>query len=162
MMATRLVVSLACVLVASAAVAEENANPVQKVISMMNDMMAKAKQEKQDEKVRFASFSQFCKSTTQQKKRLSNREMMTLRKQALRLIRLPLMSRRMQRRSQVTRRISAHGVQRRKIQSSFAQRRKQLMTKLMQRLWTILILLKRRKQLWRRATKIKPRQLCCN
>jgi len=69
MMATRLVVSLACVLVASAAVAEENANPVQKVISMMNDMMAKAKQEKQDEKVRFASFSQFCKSTTQQKKK---------------------------------------------------------------------------------------------
>lgn len=69
MMATRLIVSLACVLVASAAVAEENANPVQKVISMMNDMMAKAKQEKQDEKIRFAAFSQFCKSTIEQKKK---------------------------------------------------------------------------------------------
>ena len=91
MMATRLIVSLACVLAASAAVAEENGSPVQKVISMMNDMMAKAKQEKQDEKVRFAAFSQFCKSTVEQKKKLLNREMTTLRKQALRLIRLPLM-----------------------------------------------------------------------
>merc|ERR1719473_607701 len=36
---------------------------------MMNDMMAKAKQEKQDEKVRFAAFSQFCKSTTEEKKK---------------------------------------------------------------------------------------------
>lgn len=92
MMAARLIVSLAFVLAASAAVTEDKGSPVQKVISMMNDMMAKAKQEKQDEKVRFAAFSQFCKSTTEQKKkRLLNRGTTTLRKQALRLIRLPLM-----------------------------------------------------------------------
>lgn len=43
-------------------------SPVAKVIDMMNDMMAKAKAEKQDEKMRFAAFSQFCKDTTVQKK----------------------------------------------------------------------------------------------
>jgi len=71
MMAMREFVCIACILVlgTSAVTAGEKANPVQKVISMMNDMMAKAKQEKQDEKVRFAAFSQFCKSTMAQKKK---------------------------------------------------------------------------------------------
>jgi len=42
-------------------------SPIGKVVSMMNDMLAKAKQEKQEEKVRFAAFESFCKSTTEQK-----------------------------------------------------------------------------------------------
>jgi len=42
-------------------------SPVQKVLEMMNDMMAKCKKEKQDEKVRFAAFEQFCIGTSKQK-----------------------------------------------------------------------------------------------
>merc|ERR1719163_282670 len=34
---------------------------------MLSDMMAKAKAEKQDEKVRFAAFKQFCVMTTKEK-----------------------------------------------------------------------------------------------
>merc|ERR1719515_624714 len=41
--------------------------PVQKVIQMLTDMQAKGKAEKEDEQVRFATFSQFCKSTTEEK-----------------------------------------------------------------------------------------------
>ena len=41
--------------------------PVQKVIQMLNDMMAKGKAEMEDEQVRFATFTQFCKSTTTEK-----------------------------------------------------------------------------------------------
>merc|ERR1719171_70101 len=40
---------------------------VQKVIQMLNDMMAKGKAEMEDEQVRFATFTQFCKSTTTEK-----------------------------------------------------------------------------------------------
>jgi len=63
--------SLLLVLVCASAVVSEQrgASPVDKVISMMDDMMVKAKREKQDEKVRFAAFSQFCKDTTVEKKR---------------------------------------------------------------------------------------------
>jgi len=58
-------------LLASALAADTNqkGSPVDKVISLMNDMMVKAKREKQDEKVRFAAFSQFCKDTTVEKHR---------------------------------------------------------------------------------------------
>jgi len=41
--------------------------PVQKVIQMMQEMSAKGKQEKHEETVRFAAFSQFCKDTMDQK-----------------------------------------------------------------------------------------------
>jgi nucleoprotein TPR len=61
-----LLLVLACVSVD--ATAQQGASPVDKVISMMNDMLVKAKREKQDEKVRFAAFSQFCKDTTVEKK----------------------------------------------------------------------------------------------
>merc|ERR1719420_75024 len=44
-------------------------SPLQKVVMMLNDMMNKAKVEKQDEQVRFASYKQFCESTTAEKKR---------------------------------------------------------------------------------------------
>jgi len=42
-------------------------SPIQKVLEMMNDMMAKCKKEKQDEKVRFAAFEQFCIGTSKQR-----------------------------------------------------------------------------------------------
>jgi len=42
-------------------------SPIQKVLEMMNDMMAKCKREKQDEKVRFAAFEQFCSGTSKEK-----------------------------------------------------------------------------------------------
>jgi len=60
-----LLLVLACV---SVNASMQKASPVDKVISMMNDMLVKAKREKQDEKVRFAAFSQFCKDTTVEKK----------------------------------------------------------------------------------------------
>merc|ERR1719159_1146785 len=51
--------------------AVQNANqvksPVAKVVSMLNDMLAKGKKEKQDEMVRFAAFKQFCESTAAEK-----------------------------------------------------------------------------------------------
>merc|ERR1719174_649013 len=40
---------------------------IQKVIQMMNDMIAKGKAEKQDEKVRFAEFKMFCEMTAKEK-----------------------------------------------------------------------------------------------
>merc|ERR1719364_277724 len=67
---TPLIVTL---LVASASALNHQAldqakvTPVQKVIQMLNDMMAKGKAEKEDEQVRFATFTQFCKSTTTEK-----------------------------------------------------------------------------------------------
>lgn len=42
-------------------------SPVAKVVSMLNDMLAKGKKEKQDEMVRFAAFKQFCESTAAEK-----------------------------------------------------------------------------------------------
>jgi len=52
---------------ASGSVQQAQVTPVQKVIQMLNDMMAKGKAEKEDEQVRFATFTQFCKSTTTEK-----------------------------------------------------------------------------------------------
>jgi hypothetical protein len=55
-------------LVAGAAANSQQAkSPVKKVVSMLNDMLAKGKKEKQDEMVRFASFKQFCESTSAEK-----------------------------------------------------------------------------------------------
>jgi hypothetical protein len=42
-------------------------SPVTKIIQMLSDMMAKGKQEKQDEEVRFAQFKQFCEGTVSEK-----------------------------------------------------------------------------------------------
>jgi len=44
-------------------------SPVQKVVEMLSDMLAKGKKEKQDEQVRFAAFKQFCVSTTAEKQK---------------------------------------------------------------------------------------------
>merc|ERR1719191_2174243 len=55
-------------LVAGASANNQQAkSPVGKIVSMLNDMMAKAKKEKQDETVRFAAFKQFCESTAGEK-----------------------------------------------------------------------------------------------
>lgn len=52
---------------ATAWAAEQKSAPLKKVISMLNDMLAKGKKEKQDETVRFASYKQFCESTSAEK-----------------------------------------------------------------------------------------------
>jgi len=41
--------------------------PIQKVVQMMQEMVAKGKQEKHEEQVAFSAFSQFCKDTIDQK-----------------------------------------------------------------------------------------------
>merc|ERR1719436_440925 len=43
--------------------------PVQKVIELMEGMLAKGKAEKHDEQVQFAAYKQFCDDTTVDKKR---------------------------------------------------------------------------------------------
>merc|ERR550514_472411 len=49
------------------ALVQAGVTPVQKVIQMLTDMMAKGKKEKEDEQVSFATFKQFCKSTSTEK-----------------------------------------------------------------------------------------------
>merc|ERR1719502_2361714 len=44
-------------------------SPVQKVVQMLEDMLAKSKAEKQDEEVRFAAFKQFCAGSAAEKTR---------------------------------------------------------------------------------------------
>merc|ERR1719426_746649 len=45
----------------------EGMTPVQKVVQLMQDMMAKGRQEKQDEEVKFAAYKQFCDGTAAEK-----------------------------------------------------------------------------------------------
>merc|ERR1719453_1263410 len=52
---------MACLLGAASA---ESVTPIQKVIQMMEDMMAKGKAEKEDEAKRFAEYQTFCKDTS--------------------------------------------------------------------------------------------------
>merc|ERR1719326_565556 len=42
-------------------------SPVQKVVQLMQDMMAKGRQEKQDEEIKFAAYKQFCDGTAAEK-----------------------------------------------------------------------------------------------
>jgi len=58
-MAIRFAFAVALLLVTSSARAEE-VSPVQKVVQLLGDMLAKSKEEKQDEAVAFAKFEQFC------------------------------------------------------------------------------------------------------
>jgi len=46
---------------------EAGVTPIEKVTQMMQEMVAKGKQEKHDEQVRFSAFKQFCVDTTDQK-----------------------------------------------------------------------------------------------
>merc|ERR1719191_766440 len=47
--------------------AAEQVTPIQKVIQMLNDMMAKGKAEKEEEAKRFAEYKTFCKDTAWEK-----------------------------------------------------------------------------------------------
>jgi len=49
--------------------AEAGVTPVQKVVQLMQDMYAKGKQEKHDETVAFATYTQFCKDTMDSKQK---------------------------------------------------------------------------------------------
>merc|ERR1719399_1543361 len=49
--------------------AQAAVTPVQKVITMLNEMMAKGKKEKHEETVKFATYQQFCTSTAAEKTR---------------------------------------------------------------------------------------------
>merc|ERR1719183_3246770 len=54
---------------ASPVQARSEVTPVQKVIELMNGMLATGKKEKHDEQVQFASYKQFCDDTSVEKKR---------------------------------------------------------------------------------------------
>merc|ERR1719254_285881 len=54
---------------ALAQAAQTQVTPVQKVIQLMEGMLAKGKQEKHDEQVQFAAYKQFCDDTSVDKKR---------------------------------------------------------------------------------------------
>jgi len=58
---------LFAVIVGATANNQQTKSPVAKVVSMLNDMLAKGKKEKQDEMVRFAAYKQFCESTAAEK-----------------------------------------------------------------------------------------------
>jgi len=60
---------LAVALAGISPVAGNSVTPIQKVIQMLNDMMAKGEKERNDEQVRFAAFQGFCGSTTKQKEK---------------------------------------------------------------------------------------------
>jgi predicted nucleic acid-binding Zn-ribbon protein len=54
-------------LLATVQAAQTEITPINKVIQMMQEMVAKGKQEKHDEQVAFSTFAQFCKDTMDQK-----------------------------------------------------------------------------------------------
>jgi len=59
--------SLWLLLLATAVADDSSVTPVQKVIQMLGDMKAKGEAEKQDEMVQFATYKQFCQSTSAEK-----------------------------------------------------------------------------------------------
>merc|ERR1719437_360581 len=61
--------SLAILAVFGVRAAELRVTPVQKVIQLLDGMLAKGKAEKHDEQVQFATYKQFCDDTTTEKKR---------------------------------------------------------------------------------------------
>jgi len=60
---------LALVLCTTQVAARVEVTPVQKVIELMQGMLAKGKKEKHDEQVQFAAYKQFCDDTSVEKKR---------------------------------------------------------------------------------------------
>jgi len=140
-----LLLVLACV---SVNASMQKASPVDKVISMMNDMLVKAKREKQDEKVRFAAFSQFCKDTTVEKKNAiekGNADIERLRPMLLKQMPRPS---RLQRRLRAMRPILVRGPQPRSKPLNSARRRRERLTESMLRSLPMRKLLKRQRRLW--------------
>merc|ERR1719183_1222049 len=70
MKASQALLAFLCLAPAFAAVERANVTPVQKVIQLMQGMLAKGKAEKHDEQVQFAAYKQFCDDTTVEKQRL--------------------------------------------------------------------------------------------
>jgi hypothetical protein len=68
-MACRLSIALLGALLVAAGANQAAVTPVQKVIQLLDDMVAKGTQEKQDEQVQFAKFKTFCDSTVDEKHR---------------------------------------------------------------------------------------------
>merc|ERR1719197_1080066 len=58
-----------CGAVVSASDVQSKVTPVQKVIQLMQGMLAKGKEEKHAEQVQFAAYKQFCDDTTVEKQR---------------------------------------------------------------------------------------------
>merc|ERR1711933_337615 len=56
-------------MLAHAQASQTEVTPVQKVIQLLNGMLAKGKSEKHDEQVQFAAYKQFCDDTSVEKKR---------------------------------------------------------------------------------------------
>merc|ERR1719413_295858 len=61
--------SLAILAVFSVRATEVGVTPVQKVIQLLDGMLAKGKAEKHDEQVQFAAYKQFCDDTSVEKSR---------------------------------------------------------------------------------------------
>merc|ERR1719399_241703 len=53
---------------------DESITPVQKVIQMLNEMLAKGKAEKEDEVVRFSAYKMFCDKTRAEKEKAITNE----------------------------------------------------------------------------------------
>jgi hypothetical protein len=64
-----LVVAMMLVATGTAFASQAQVTPVEKVIQLLNGMLAKGKSEKHDEQVQFAAYKQFCDDTTVEKKR---------------------------------------------------------------------------------------------
>merc|ERR1719188_1849540 len=62
-------VCLSASFVAYARASQAEVTPVQKVIQLLDGMLAKGKSEKHDEQVQFAAYKQFCDDTSVEKKR---------------------------------------------------------------------------------------------
>jgi hypothetical protein len=62
MQRTAAVVASALVVLSNGVEARSEVTPVQKVLQLMEGMLAKGKQEKHDEQVQFAAYKQFCDS----------------------------------------------------------------------------------------------------
>jgi len=60
---------LALLLVPAAVAIESEVTPVQKVVQLMENMLAKGKKEKHDEEVQFAAYQQFCVDTSTEKEK---------------------------------------------------------------------------------------------
>jgi histone H3/H4 len=70
-MSMQAVIALALALTSvSAAEEREKVTPVQKVVELMNGMLAKGKEEKHAEQVQYAAYKQFCDDTSAEKTRL--------------------------------------------------------------------------------------------
>merc|ERR1719326_332514 len=72
MMKAAILLGMLCVGFASSSVQQAKVTPVQKVLQLMEGMVAKGEEEKQAEQVQFAAYSKWCKQTSVGKFRAIN------------------------------------------------------------------------------------------